>query len=236
MADRFYARFNLSRADYLVFKEEFDKLQKERSDALKKEFSREAAALENKKVLFIGDSISSDNLGYRASVSLAASLRAVNGSLSSSTSATLLESSLQLIEDSKPEIVSIMLGTNDSLSITELGNNMVSLEDYEANMRKIIAKAKDVGAKILLFKIPFIEEKLFSDYFTERGKFQNNETISLYNAALSRIAEEEKIALVPHTWFELENLTPFFEPDGIHLSVMAQERFAKNWLINASKL
>ena len=37
MADRFYARFNLSHTDYLVFKEEFDKLQKERSDALKED-------------------------------------------------------------------------------------------------------------------------------------------------------------------------------------------------------
>ena len=236
MADRFYARFNLSRTDFLVFKDEFDEFQNERAERLKKEFPNEIKSLRNKKVLFIGDSISSDNLGYRISVSLAANLQAFNGSVSSSTSATLLESSLKLIEDTKPEIVSIMLGTNDAVSIKKLGNNMVSLEDYSSNMRKIITKAKDVGAKILLFAIPFIEETLFKEYFTIREKFQNNETVRLYNKRLSEIADEQKVPLSEHTWFDLDNLAPFFEPDGIHLSTKAQECFAKNWLIQASKL
>ena len=113
---------------------------------------------------------------------------------------------------------------------------MVSLENYLSNMRKIFKKAKDVGAKILLFAIPFIEETLFKEYFTARDKFQNNETIRLYNKRLSEIAEEEKLSLFQHTWFKFDNLVPFFEPDGIHLSVYAQELFAKSWLINANTL
>ena len=236
MADRFYARFNLSRKDFLELKEEFDLFQKKRAENLKKEFPNEVAALENKKVLFIGDSITSDNLGYRNSVSLAANLNAVNGSVSSSTSATLLESSLKLIESENAEIVSIMIGTNDSISIQNPGLNQVALEEYSSNMEKIITKAKECGSKILLFAIPFIEEELFASYFNPRGKFQTNKTVELYNDRLSQIASENGISLIKHSWFTGEDLKPFLEPDGVHLSVKAQELFAKNWLINARNL
>ncbi len=236
MADRFLARFNLSRQDFLVFKEEFDSFQNRRAERLKKEFPDETLTLENKKVLFIGDSITSDNLGYRISVSLAANLKAVNGSVSSSTSATLLESSLRLIENEKPEIVSIMIGTNDSISIQNPGLNQVKLEEYAGNMQKIINKAKECGAKVLLFAIPLIQEELFAKYFNPRGKFQNNETVELYNHMLSQVARENGIPLIEHSWLSGGDLTPFFEPDGVHLSTEAQEYFAKSWLINASKL
>lgn len=236
MADRFYARFNLSRADFLVFKDEFDKLQKERVERLKEEFKNDIEALQNKKVLFIGDSITSDNLGYRISVSLAANLQAVNGSVSSSTSATLLESALRLIEDSKPEIVSIMLGTNDSISMGKPSNNTVTIENYASNMRRIISKAKELGAKVLLFEIPKIHEELFREYFTQRGKFQTNADVEKYNRKLSEIAKENEIPLIRHTWFGNENSHVYFEPDGVHLSESAQELFAKNWLLNVKNL
>lgn len=236
MADRFYARFNLSHEDFLVFKNEFDEFQNKRAKSLKKEFPKAVTALEKTRVLFIGDSISSDNLGYRISVSLAANLDAVNGSRSSATTDTLIESSLSLTEQTKPEIVSIMLGSNDSIWLKETNENMVSLEKYARNMREIIVKSKEVGAKILLFEIPLVEENLFKAYFTERGKFQTNERIRSYNRRLSEIAAEEKISLLKHEWLKGDELSPFFEPDGIHLSVDAHALFAKHWLINAIKL
>ena len=186
MADRFYARFNLSHEDFLVFKNKFDEFQNKRAKSLKKEFPKAVTALEKTRVLFIGDSITSDNLGYRISVSLAANLDAVNGSRSSATTDTLIESSLRLTKQTKPEIVSIMLGTNDSLWLKETNENMVSLEKYARNMREIIVKSKEVGAKILLFEIPLVEENLFKAYFTERGKFQTNECIRSYNRRLGK--------------------------------------------------
>ena len=236
MADRFYARFNLSREDFLAYKEEFDELQKAREEALKKELPYETATLNSKKVLFIGDSITSDNLGYRISVSRAAELSAINGSLSSSNSSALLEQSLRLIESEKPEIVSIMLGTNDSISIGALGNNQVPLEEYTENMKKIVRKAKDAGAIVLLFEIPIVHEELFSEYFNPRGKFQTNETVKLYNEKLAEIAVKASIPLIEHSWLTGVDFTPFFEPDGVHLSEKAQAHFSRNWLINASNL
>jgi lysophospholipase L1-like esterase len=143
---------------------------------------------------------------------------------------------LKLIEETRPEIVSIMLGTNDSISIGSLGANSVAIEEYASNMRKIIAKSKEVGAKVLLFEIPLVEEKLFAAYFTERGKFQSNECVRAYNRRLSEIAAEENIALLNHEWLKGEKLAQFFEPDGVHLSVYAHEFFAKAWLLKADKL
>ena len=102
-------------------------------------------------------------------------------------------------------------------------------------MKKILSKAKECGARVLLFAIPLVEEKLFSSCFNPKGRYQNNETVAVYNATLRQIADEEQITVFEHFWLAGEDLTEFFEPDGVHLSIKAQELFAKAWLVNATK-
>jgi len=235
MSDRFLARFNLSRDALVLYREEFALFQKNRSNELKNSLPDAIAKIQNKKVLFIGDSITSDNLGYRTSVTLAANLQAANGSLSSSDSEALLDSSLALIEKERPEIVSLMLGTNDSIYYTELKENKVTLDKYISNMEKIVKRAKEIGAEVLLFEIPEINEEAFAAYFNPKGKFQDNETVRSYNFRLSKLALECGIKLIRHSWLSGDDKSVFFEPDGVHLSETAQLYFSLNWICEAEK-
>ena len=236
MPKRFSARFNLSRLDFLTYAEEFEEFQIQRQDELKEKLADAILTIQNKKVLFIGDSITSDNLGYRISVTKAANLQAVNGSLSSTDSQALLDSSLTLIKKERPDIVSIMLGTNDSIYYSSLGKSKLTQDEYVSNMKKIVKCAKETGASVLLFEIPTVNEKAFSLSFNPKGKFQSNECIKGYNAALEELATELGIKLIRHDWLSGEDTSVFFEPDGVHLSTEAHWHFSLNWINEASKL
>ena len=75
MSVRFYTRFNLQN-DYTAeqvrpYLDEFSRIQDTRVAMLRAEYQKEIQKLKNKRVVFIGDSITSDNLGYRVSASVA---------------------------------------------------------------------------------------------------------------------------------------------------------------------
>lgn len=252
MPSRFYMRFNLhSSAGHFpvsvdIFErllpngreklqaelDDFERIQSDRITKLKKNFPSEIEKIKNKKVLFVGDSITSDNLGYRASVTRAASLVAYDASISGGMSSMMLQDTQKLAKLHSPDIISIMIGTNDSISID--GVPVVSAEEYERNLRALVGWAKQSGATVLLFEIPPINESSYKRLYTPLSQTQSNDNIRKYNRVLKKIAEENGIDLISNQWLlEGENM---FEPDGIHLSVSGQEKFAENWLIEAAKL
>ena len=251
MPSRFYMRFNLhSSAGHFpvsvdIFErllpdgreklqaelDDFERIQSDRITKLKKNFPSEIEKIKNKKVLFVGDSITSDNLGYRASVTRAASLVAYDASISGGMSSMMLQDTQKLAKLHSPDIISIMIGTNDSISID--GVPVVSAEEYERNLRALVGWAKQSGATVLLFEIPPINESSYKRLYTPLSQTQSNDNIRKYNRVLEKIAEEKGIGLISNQWIlEGENM---FEPDGIHLSVGGQEKFAENWLIKAAE-
>ena len=251
MPTRFYMRFNLhSSAGHFpasvdIFErvlpggreklqselDDFERIQSDRIARLKKDFFGEIEKIKNKKVLFVGDSITSDNLGYRRSVTRAATLVAYDASVSGGVSAMMLQDTQKLSKLHCPDIISIMIGTNDSMSID--GIPLVSVEEYERNLRALIGWAKRNGGAVLLFEIPPIEESSFKRLYTPLGQTQSNENIRKYNLALKKVAEENSIGLISDQW--LLECDGMFEPDGIHLSIHAQEKFAERWIVEAAK-
>ena len=248
MAGKFFVRFNLhnsicsypisfdilkplvdiSEEELKDWLKEIDHIQNNRAMRLKTSYSQQIEKLNGKKVLFLGDSITSDNLGYRETVIRAAGLKGINGSISGGTSSMILHSAKMLIESEKPDIVSLMIGTNDSISTEREDLNMVSIAEYERNVREIVRWAKRCRTNVLLFEIPPIIEATFSESFAHQSKIQTNKNIQKYNKVLKFIAEDNKIELLSNRWL-MEN-REFYEPDGIHLSLNGQEMFAKKWL------
>ena len=233
MSARFFARFNLQnslaresfppRADILAavleksedeiqtFLDEFEDAQCENGKYLKMLFGKELEALRGKRVLFLGDSITSDNLGYRAAVCRAAKLDGTDGSVSGGTSANILGLAHTLIKKEKPDIVSLMIGANDSLNVAEEGFFKVSLAEYSRNVNKIVAFAKENGAEIMLFEVTPVAEELFEKNYHFSGE-QHSKTIFEYNAVLKNISEEYGIELIENGWLrEAESINELYE-------------------------
>ena len=249
MAGEFFARFNLHnsvasfpvKADLFAklldlpeeelqrHIDEFEEVQARRAEKLKNKYGDKIDLIRGKKTVFFGDSISSDNLGYRIAVTQAAELNAVNRTVSGATSAVLLQDSWEILEKNRPEIVSLMMGANDSPMQGDERLSQVSLTEYERNVSALVRWSKNLGAKVLLFEVTPVNEERFAAAFTKQKKYQTNKNIEQYNAVLRGIAEKYDIELFSNQWI-LEDIDRYFEPDGIHLSVDGQDIFADKWL------
>ena len=215
---------------------EIENIQSKRVEKLQAEYAEEIEKLKGKTVLFLGDSLTNDNLGYRTSVSRAAELVSTNGAISGGTSSMLLPLAKHLIEK-KPEIVSLMIGANDSISFDREEFNQVSAEEFARNVGAMLGWAKQSGSKILLFEITPIVEDRFVRCFGGEGKLQSNAMIQRYNRVLKQIAELYGVSLHTHPRLsETKKIDLLYEEDGIHLKPNGQELLAERWLLTTSKL
>jgi len=195
--------------------------------------SLDLGALCGKRVVFVGDSITSDNIGYRLTVTRAGRLRATDTSLSGGKTNNILEDAKRAILEETPDLVSIMIGANDSPIKGEPLKHGVELPQYRENLREIVKTAAEVGAKVLLLEITPIHEANFAAHYEGKQKFQTNANIETYNAAVREIAAEFGATLLQNGWL---GAAEDFEKDGIHLSDSAQERLAVRWLDTAIKM
>ena len=83
-----------------------------RSDALKQKYNLDK--IKGKKVLFVGDSITADKMGYRNVLCNVASLDGMCLAYSGATSTDMYRFVNERICIFEPDIVSVMIGTNDS--------------------------------------------------------------------------------------------------------------------------
>ena len=257
MADRFFMRFNLqnSVAHYAPTADLFAALlSEERSEAeaelrdlegiqaervayLREKFGDQLSCLKGKRTLFLGDSISSDVLGYRLSVTRAAELDGIDGSISGATSSVILHPSMRKILEKKPDLISLMIGGNDSVFFLQEGEGLVSSEEYRRNVRMMLKWIAESGAKLLLFEITPVCADRFARHFTSKGKGQTAENIERYNKILREAAREFGFFTIPHTWIQTEEeREAYIELDGIHLTVKGQEVFSEYWLTKAISL
>lgn len=257
MAGEFFVRFNLhnsvccypasfdilrpmvgdmSDAELRAFLDKIENVHAQRAAELKKAYEREINVIRGKKVLFLGDSLTSDNFGYRRTVTRAAELNALDGSVSGGTSSALLHSAKMQLQSFKPDIVSIMIGTNDSVCIESDNLPQVGTEEYGRNVKAIVEWSLNIGAHVLLFEIPPVHEERFSKSFTSQYKLQSNGNIATYNSVLKNIADECGIPLLSNAWIADGDKNSLFEPDGIHLSLEGQELFARNWITAVAKI
>lgn len=184
--------------------------------------------------MFIGDSITRDNLGYRATVTLAGKLDSCNLAVSGTVSAMLLNKVKRYIKSFKPELVSLMIGGNDALLTGDERLPGIGISDYKRNVSAFVRWAKEAGATVLLFEITPINESRFEKHYDGKEKYQTNENISSYNRILKEVSLEYDIPLYPNGWLS-ENPDLYYENDGIHLSEKGHEAFAMKWMEYAVK-
>ncbi|QWE09489.1 arylesterase [Polynucleobacter ibericus] len=131
-----------------------------------------------------------------------------NASISGETSSGGVSRLPKLLEQKKPGIVLLELGTNDAL-------RGLSIQESEKNLRKMIQLSKNSGAKVLLFGM-----QIPPNYGQEYTKqFQD-----LY----PKLARQEQIELLPFFLKGVASDLTLFQADRMHPNEKAQNILFKN--------
>ena len=202
--------------------------QMQQAEALKQKF--DLTSLHNKKKLYIGDSITADRFGYRGITTLAAELNSYNGAVSGATSVDMLRFLSDNIRKSNPEIISLMIGTNDSLTICDK-KNLVSVQEYRNNISEILRISKQFTDKIIISTLPPVNEQAYSGtHNTQLSKM----TVQSVEALCDVVKEEADIHNVyindAYKALHDKNLDEIVEKDGVHLTKEGQALFAEQWI------
>ncbi len=179
----------------------------------------EAGAVEGgvPTVTFLGDSLTA-GYGLEESKAFPALLekrfreeglpfRALNAGVSGDTSAGGL-ARLDWLLSAQPDVVVVELGPNDGL-------RGLDLEMTEENLRRIVAEAREAGARVLLVGMR-IPPNYGPDY---AGRFQE---------LFPRLADELDVALVPFLLEGVGGVAELNQADGIHPTAEGQAAAADN--------
>lgn len=129
-------------------------------------------------------------------------LRVVNASISGETTAGGRSRLADLLARHAPGIVVLELGSNDALRGLPLGGT-------EANLREMVRAAKAAGARPLLLGM-----RMPPNYGRAYGE--------QFEAVFRRIADSEKVPLVPFFLEAFGEKLEYFQPDRIHPAQNAQ--------------
>ena len=168
-------------------------------------------------VAFLGDSVAAGlhlardeafpSVLQRRLVARGLPFRLVNAGVSGSTTAAGL-ARVDWILDQAPEVVVIELGAND-------GFRGIPLATIEENLRRIVERVRERGAKALLAGM-----RLPPNYGAEyAGGFED-----LY----ARVAEDLDVPFVPYFMDGVAGARSMNLPDGIHPTPEGHERLARN--------
>ena len=227
-------KMNATKEEVEKFIEDCKNWQKEKAEILKNEI--DLSSLCGKKILYLGDSITAERSSYRGITTYAADLQATNGAISGATSVDMLRFLKENIKKSDAEIISIMIGTNDSGSVED-DIYIVSPNEYRRNIREILRISKEKTDKIMISTLPPINEDAIckTNNLTNSGKFQKMKD------TMSEIIREEAQrlgVLLNDVSLHMKDMdkTVILEEVGVHLTKEGQFRYAKNWLLNILKL
>lgn len=210
----------------------FDSKQTSAASDLRIKYNEKIKAIEGKRVLFVGDSITFDRLGYRGIVTKAANLESKNAARSGATSTDMYRFIYENIDSFNPEIVSVMIGTNDAFAHCGIEKNrLVSLGEYRRNIKGIIDNCVKSRAKTVVVTIPTIDETVFNQTRDAKFKENDNKNIATYNEVVREEAAVSGAQLVDlEAALKKNSNEGVFQPDGVHLSFKGQNILADLWL------
>lgn len=191
----------------------------ENAEKLKKLLGGTANAFFDKKIAFFGDSITSDKLSYanliiRSGIFASAREFAVSGISSN----VMLQFLCGGVKSDNYDYVCVYIGTNDEYRIDDEGNTLISLAEYERNIRLSAEKIKATGARCVFIKIIGRKDNL--GICPPQG----------FNEVLERVAKEYDAVVA-----DVKDINPEYIEDSIHLNEASQIRLAEHLLKTIEK-
>lgn len=123
------------------------------------------------------------------------------------------------VTDEKWDLIHFNWGIHDCRHMEDTGLEQVSLEDYEKNLRTLVAKLKGTGAKLIwaastpIPEGPLVPERTFGD-------------IAAYNAVALRVMEENDIPINDLHAYILPHCAEVQKPRDLHFLESGYEKLA----------
>lgn len=112
-----------------------------------------------------------------------------------------------------PQVIIFQIGDNDSIFVKSENKNLVSLEQFEKNIEKLISKAKGFTYKIIFLGTSRVEENKTRPIPWQEDFHYTNEYLELYDKKIKIIAEKNKCDYLDvHNILTVKNL----DADGLH--------------------
>ena len=176
------------------------------------------------KVLIIGDSIS---MGYTPAVSEQLPARAEvvhnpgNGGDSDNVAANLDA----WVEQAKPDVVHFNCGLHDIKFHRDVARLQVPLDRYQNNLRRIVARLGETGAKLVWASTtPVVESR----HAAAKDFDRHNREVDAYNAAAAAIMNEAGIP-IDDLYAAVADAGPerLIDDDGVHMTEEGYEMLAQ---------
>jgi lysophospholipase L1-like esterase len=124
-------------------------------------------------------------IGIRNSAS-----QVINAGVGGNSTVNLLNRLEKDVLNEKPDLVILMIGTNDMLN----SKKMISYKAYQKNLNKLVRKIKKTGSNILLMSSPRVDSiYLFERHDKELFKESPNRKLNKTREIVSKIAKKNKL-------------------------------------------
>lgn len=199
---------------------------------LETQFNLSALSGKQAKIIFLGDSITSDRQSYlnilKQALSGTPDLKLIDLAISAQKSVDLFTGVYPDIIAQRADIAHIMIGTNDVRRIDdERRLYHTSPAEYEKNMDFVIGALIRNGSSVILTTIPPFSREKAAQHFAGGYVLYLDEDRRLYNEILARLAQKHHAVLnqmdEAYSKYTAGELTL---DDGIHLNTLGQELLA----------
>lgn len=202
------------------------------SISLKKSHARKITAIRKRgrKVICIGDSITSDRESYQKILAAAfrkdTNVTFMDAAVSGDTTKDLRDRFYNTILCHEFDTATIFIGTNDA-RMFDNGSYLplTGLSDYELNVKYLIRFLGERTNDIYLITLPYADNRLLKDSFGDRKFFYTREHVDAMNALIRRIAAETGCTVIDFAG-SLKEETGYLEKDGLHITPRTQGKLA----------
>ena len=183
----------------------------------------------NKTIVAFGDSITAWT-GWVSMLYGKLGTEVINAGVPGNTTDHALKRIDADVISKNPDLTIINFGMNDQSIDANNGKHLISIEQYEANYRKIIEKVQKTGSKIILVAVhDACKEKHGSpNPFYDRADAEGVTYIDRYNEVVKKLANEYKLGFLDVNSLA-QSMLYEISLDGVHLNDFGQKKYAE-WI------